>query len=108
VSEIRYLLTLNKSCRLCVCIYLPYRNVALLDRAVITNLTRKTRGKNFDSILKLLRSPGIDSSLCSLAGRYDNPIPTHFLALIIDCSKIPALEWEYLEERGLEREGVKR
>jgi hypothetical protein len=42
----------------------------------------------------LLRSPGIDSinsaSLCSLAGRYDNPIPTRFLALI-DCYKIPAL-----------------
>jgi hypothetical protein len=26
----------------------------------------------------------------ALAGRYDNPIPTRFLALI-DCSKIPAL-----------------
>ncbi len=34
---------------------------------------------------------GIDSaSLSSLAGRYDNPIPTRFLAPI-DCSKIPAL-----------------
>jgi hypothetical protein len=43
-----------------------------------------------DGIFKLLRSPGIDSaSLCSLAGRYDNPIPTQFLASI-DCSKIPA------------------
>ncbi len=30
------------------------------------------------------------ASLCSLAGRYDNPIPSRFLALI-DCSKIPAL-----------------
>jgi hypothetical protein len=29
-------------------------------------------------------------SVCSLAGRYDNPIPTRFLAPI-DCSKIPAL-----------------
>ncbi len=29
---------------------------------------------------KLLRSPGIKSaSICSLAGRYDNPIPTRFL-----------------------------
>jgi hypothetical protein len=36
-------------------------------------------------IFKLLRSPGIDSaSLCSLAGRYANPIPTQFLAPI-DC-----------------------
>jgi hypothetical protein len=30
------------------------------------------------------------ASLCSLAVRYDNPIPTRFLALI-DCLKIPAL-----------------
>ncbi len=31
-------------------------------------------------IFKLLRSPKIDSaSLCSLAGRYDTPIPTRFL-----------------------------
>ncbi len=29
--------------------------------------------------------------LCSLAGRYDNPIPTRFLAPI-DCLKIPALK----------------
>ncbi len=41
--------------------------------------------------LNVLRSPGIDSaSLCSLADRYDNLIPTRFLAPI-DCSKIPAL-----------------
>jgi hypothetical protein len=64
-----------------------------------------------DGIFKLLRSPGVDSlsqyfqtfleprnrfqgmnsaSLCSLAGLYDNPIPTRFLAPI-DCLKIPAL-----------------
>ncbi len=30
------------------------------------------------------------ASLCSLAGRYDNPIPTRFLAPI-DCLKILAL-----------------
>ena len=30
------------------------------------------------------------ASLCSLANRYDNPIPTRFLAPI-DCLKIPAL-----------------
>ncbi len=36
------------------------------------------------------RFPWIDSaSLCSLAGRYDNPIPARFLASI-DCSRIPA------------------
>ena len=43
---------------------------------------------------KLLRSPGIDykesASLSSLVGRYDNPIPTRFLAPI-HCSKVPAL-----------------
>jgi hypothetical protein len=31
------------------------------------------------------------ASLCSLAGRYDNSIPTRFLAPL-DCSKIPAQE----------------
>ncbi len=37
------------------------------------------------------RFHGTDSaSLCSLAGRYDHPTPTRFLAPI-DCSKIPAL-----------------
>ncbi len=41
---------------------------------------------------KLLRSPEIESkesaSLCSLAGRYDNPIP--LFPAPIDCSKILA------------------
>jgi hypothetical protein len=37
------------------------------------------------------RVQGMNSaSLCSLTGRYDNPIPTRFLAPI-DCLKIPAL-----------------
>ncbi len=36
------------------------------------------------------------ASLCSLAGQYDNPIPTRFLAHI-DCSKIPALVQERQE-----------
>jgi hypothetical protein len=43
-----------------------------------------------DGIFNLLRSTGIDSiSLCRLAGRYDNPIPTRFIASI-DSTKIPA------------------
>jgi hypothetical protein len=29
------------------------------------------------------------ASICSLAGRYDNPIPNRILALI-DCLKVPA------------------
>jgi hypothetical protein len=38
------------------------------------------------------RFQGMNSaSLCSLAGRYDNPVPTRFLAPI-DCLKIPAQE----------------
>ncbi len=51
---------------------------------------------NQDGIFKTFMEPrnrfqGINSaSLCSLAGRYDNPIPTRFLAPI-DCLKIPAL-----------------
>ena len=37
------------------------------------------------------RFQGMNSvSLCSLAGRYDNPIPTRFLAPM-DCLKIPSL-----------------
>ncbi len=42
---------------------------------------------------------GIDSaSLCGLAGRYDNPISTRFVAPI-DCLKIPALNsWESLAQ----------
>jgi hypothetical protein len=36
------------------------------------------------------------ASLCSLAGRYDNHIPTWFLAPIKDCLKIPALYLLYL------------
>jgi hypothetical protein len=37
------------------------------------------------------RFQGMNSvSLCSLAGRYDNPIPTRFLAPI-DCLTIPSL-----------------
>ncbi len=40
------------------------------------------------------RFRGMNSaSLGSLAGRYDHPIPTRFLAPI-DCLKIPALDWE--------------
>jgi hypothetical protein len=40
------------------------------------------------------RFQGINSaSLCSLAGRYDNPIPTRFLAPI-ECLKIPAQDVE--------------
>ncbi len=38
----------------------------------------------------------ISASLCSLAGRYDNPIPTRCLAPI-DFKKIPALAMEKME-----------
>jgi hypothetical protein len=57
-----------------------------------------------DSIFKLLKSPGIDvNSLCSLAGWYENPIPTRFLAPI-DYSKIPAVAQIYRRESRLKRD----
>jgi hypothetical protein len=41
------------------------------------------------------RFHGIDSaSLCSPAGRYDNPMPTRFLAPLV-CLKIPALLFKH-------------
>jgi hypothetical protein len=40
------------------------------------------------------------ASLFSLAGRYDNPIPTRFLARI-DCLTIPALDRTVLGKRNL-------
>jgi hypothetical protein len=46
----------------------------------------KERSRSKARYFKLLRRQRIDSaSLCSLAGRYDNPIPNRFLAPI-DCS----------------------
>jgi hypothetical protein len=51
-----------------------------------------------DGIFKPLRSLGIDSAnLCSLADRYDNPIPTR-LSAPIDSSKIPA---QVIGHRGI-------
>jgi hypothetical protein len=38
------------------------------------------------------------ASLCSHAGRYDNPVPNHFLAAI-DCSKIPALYTNFTKKK---------
>jgi hypothetical protein len=48
---------------------------------------------------KKISVKGIDSaSICSLAGRYDNPNPTRFLAPV-DCSKILALT-QYIRQAG--------
>jgi hypothetical protein len=64
-------------------------------------------------IFKLLRSwrnrlKGIDSAnLCRLAGRYDNPIPTRFLARK-DCYKIPAQNGSMKEHRGVYIQYMKR
>jgi hypothetical protein len=41
------------------------------------------------------------ASLCSLAGRYDNPIPPRFLALI-DFLKIPALPQSGIKRKAVE------
>jgi hypothetical protein len=58
-----------------------------MNRVVVT----ARQSPNFETFKELRnRFKGINSaSLCSLAGRYDNPIPTRFLAPI-DCLKIPA------------------
>jgi hypothetical protein len=37
------------------------------------------------------------ASLCSMAGRYDNPIPIRFLAPT-DCSKIPSIGQFYSDD----------
>jgi hypothetical protein len=60
--------------------------------------TRRPSQQVRDGIFKLVRSPGIEgvnsASLCSLAGRSDNHIPTRFLAPM-DCLKNPALAGRY-------------
>jgi hypothetical protein len=43
--------------------------------------------------------------LCSLTGRYDNPIPTRCLAPI-DCLKIPALNVQYMSASGFDLKGL--
>ena len=76
-------------------VYEVWKRVKLLvlkDQSHDTNIF--SEGRYFlsrDGNFKLLRISGIDSaSLRSQAGRYDNPIPTRFLAPI-DSLKIPAL-----------------
>ncbi len=66
--------------------------VLLFTRMRILNIDTTPSSFNFfwARIFKCFWGPGIDSSLCSLAGRYDNPIPPRFLAPI-DFLKIPAL-----------------
>jgi hypothetical protein len=56
-------------------------------------------------IIKLLMSPRIDFKesippAYGLLGRYDNPIPTRLLALI-DCLKIPSLDFRTIYGLGL-------
>jgi hypothetical protein len=47
------------------------------------------------------RFQGTNSArLCSLSGRYDNPIPTRFLAPK-DCLKIPALMLHLFSHKGI-------
>jgi hypothetical protein len=46
------------------------------------------------------------ASLCSLAGRYDNPIPTRFLAPI-DCLKVQALSTETQFVQKIDRKSAK-
>ncbi len=74
-------------------IQLKYAKFSPHFRVHMTVYTPDYRGR----IFKRLWSPGIDSiqrnefrqPMRSLAGRYDNPFPTRFLAPL-DCLKIPA------------------
>jgi hypothetical protein len=51
------------------------------------------------------RFQGTNSArLCSLAGRYDNPIPSRYLAPI-NCLKIPALQSQTVHKSGAEGGG---
>ena len=62
------------------------------DDVPMASVTLKREQKGYFKSFKEIsnRFKGTDSaSLCSLAGRYNNPIPTRFLAPI-DCSTIPA------------------
>jgi hypothetical protein len=55
----------------------------------VENLTRPNQNPEI-VFLNFQRFLGTDStSLCNLAGQYDNPIPTWFLAPL-ECYKIPA------------------
>ncbi len=65
---------------------------AVLDSSVL----HQSRARIFKTFMEPRnRSQWMNStSLCSLAGRYDNPIPTRFLAPI-DCLKIPALSSKF-------------
>jgi hypothetical protein len=65
----------------------------------VAEIADRDLSPNFYTFMKPRnRVQGMNSaSLCSLAGRYNNPIPSWFLAPI-DCLKIPALAYigEYL------------
>jgi hypothetical protein len=60
---------------------------------------KKSRKRNSDIQESIPRIGIYSVGLCSLAGRYDNPIPTWFLTPV-GCSKIPALM--RLSEQSLE------
>ncbi len=77
---------------------LSWKMVNLWTNFVIYGyVDKKVYRRNIFKLLRRNRFQGIDSaSLCSLAGQYDNPIPTRFLAPI-DCYKIPA---HYRREYG--------
>jgi hypothetical protein len=66
------------------------------------------RERDLSRIWKHLKVQGIDSAcLCSLAGRYNNTIPTRFLASI-DCSKISAYTVKKVRRGGGREEEGRR
>ncbi len=74
----------------CYCSTLSLRNSQLKTGIDMSSMHVMWAKDYKGDIFKLLRSPGINSaSLCSPLRRYDNPIPTRFLAFI-DSYKILA------------------
>jgi hypothetical protein len=70
-----------------------YLSPPALKLKVITNNIQSPNFQTFKEPRNHFR--GVDSSsLCSQAGRYDNPAPIRFL-VPIDCSKIPAQDVQY-------------
>ncbi len=71
-----------------------FRTQTLSTRFFVNKIQRSPNFQTFKEPRN--RSKGIDSAtLCSLVGRYDNPIPTRFL-VPNNCSKVPAQYYEIL------------
>jgi hypothetical protein len=75
--------------------FIPQHRIELVKKLPLYTFPAAWNSETEPVILNIYearnRFQGMNSaSLCRLTGRYDNPIPTRFLAPI-DCLKIPAL-----------------